>query len=342
MTNIKKNYKDTFFVKLFGDESNKDNLLSLYNALNHTEYTNEDLVEVTTIENVIYMSMKNDISCIIDHHMVLGEHQSTDNSNMPVRGLMYFGRLYNEYIKQHHLNLYSSRLLKFPTPRYYVFYNGNTDKPNLTKLRLSDSFIYADNSGDFEWTATVLNINYGHNKELLASCEVLRGYAIFVAKVKTYIRKGYAVDTAVQRSVDECICENILQEYLTAHKAEVIGMCITEYNEEETLNAIRAEIREDIRDEVRNEVKNEVRNEIRNEVRNEVRNEIRNEIRNEVRNEVRDEVRDEVRVTEYEESLKSLIHILKKVTDNFETVCQIVTDDEKYAEVTKEQIRKYW
>lgn len=121
MSAIRQNYKDTLFRKLFGDPENKKELLSLFNALNGTAYTNEDDLEITTIGDVVYMSMKNDVSCILDCYMGLFEHQSTFNPNMPLRGLLYFGKLYDKYVVENECNLYGSTLIKIPTPRYLSY-----------------------------------------------------------------------------------------------------------------------------------------------------------------------------------------------------------------------------
>lgn len=241
MSTTRTDHKDRLFQRLFGDPANKGSMLSLYNALNHTSYTDERELEINTIEDVIYMGMKNDASCILDGYMTLTEHQSTFNPNMPLRGLMYFGRLYDKYMKQQGLNLYSRTLLKIPTPKYFVLYNGDDDKPDRIELKLSDAFIREVEEGTFEWTATMLNINYGHNTELLDACRTLKEYSLFVDRVKTNRASGMSVEYAVTKAVDDCIADNILRSYLTAHKAEVIGMCITEYNEAETMQAFRRE-----------------------------------------------------------------------------------------------------
>ena len=125
--NVARNLKDRLFVRLFGDKGNKQNLLSLFNALNGTAYTDENALQITTIEGVVYMGMKNDISCIIDNTMSLYEHQSTKNPNMPLRGFMYAGKLYDKYVTRQHLYLYGPRMISLPTPQYYVFYNGTDE-----------------------------------------------------------------------------------------------------------------------------------------------------------------------------------------------------------------------
>ena len=116
--------------------------------------------------------------------MNLFEHQSTFNPNMPLRGMEYFAELYGIYITENGLDIYVSSLQKIPTPRYYVFYNGTEKHPDVVKLKLSDAFQVPDDSGEFEWTATMLNINYGHNRELLEQCQPLYEYAHFIKLVR--------------------------------------------------------------------------------------------------------------------------------------------------------------
>ena len=177
--------------------------------------------------------------------MQLTEHKSSDCPNMPVRGLMYFGKMYDKYIKKNKLNIYSQRLLKIPTPKYYVLYNGNANTPDIMKLRLSDAFINRSEEGEFEWTATMVNINKGHNEKLMKSCRILEEYSLFIDRIKEYLKQKCSVENAVQTAVNDCIRDGILSEYLTAHKAEVIGMCITEYDEQETMYAFKEEGRQE-------------------------------------------------------------------------------------------------
>ena len=234
-TMTRKAYKDSVFRRLFGDPANRDALLSLYNALNGTCYADPELLEINTIDDAVYMGMKNDISCIIDCRMVLFEHQSSYNPNMPLRGLMYFSKLYDQYVKTQAKNLYSSKLVKIPTPRYFVLYNGKKEAADKTLLRLSDAFARPDESGDFQWTAEMININRGHNQKLMDSCRLLSEYVQFVDCVESFRREKSGIDEAVKSAVDECIRKNILKDFLLKHKSEVIDMCITEYDEKETM-----------------------------------------------------------------------------------------------------------
>ena len=246
MPGIRRDHKDRIFRKLFGDPDNKENLLSLYNALNDRDYDDPDMLEITTIDDVIYMGMKNDVSCIIDNHMSLIEQQSTYNPNMPLRGMLYSGQLYDQYITSHDFNRYSGKLIKIPAPKYFVLYNGTGNLPERSVLRLSDAFLVpADEEGCYEWTAIMLNINYGHNKKLLSACRVLEEYSLFVEKTRTHIAAGRSPKIAVELTVDECIHEGVLSNFLKKHNAEVIGMFLTEYDEAETMEMFKREFRED-------------------------------------------------------------------------------------------------
>lgn len=264
---VNKNHKDRLFRKILEDEKNRAELLELYNALNGTAYKNPADLEITTIEDVLYMGMKNDISFLLDSTMSLYEHQSTFNPNMPLRGIMYFSKLYNKYITVNKLNIFSSRLIKIPMPQYYVFYNGEKECPDRMELKLSDAFEnkkkhkaekipdagFSENNDKFqlnknegfEWTAVMLNINYGKNKILMEKCKILRDYAILVDKIRKYHKEYADIETGINRAVNECIQEGVLTDFLSAHKSEVIEMCLTEYNEEETMELFKKEFWED-------------------------------------------------------------------------------------------------
>ncbi|MBQ6568573.1 MAG: hypothetical protein IJL80_16125, partial [Treponema sp.] len=159
-------YKDRLFKKIFGDttEESKRWRLDLYNALNGTAYTDPDKLTLTTIENVIYVTMKNDISFLIGSQMHLYEQQSSYNPNMPLRGLMYFAQLYQMNLSARGLDLLGSTLVKIPTPSFVVFYNGDREMPDVSEQRLSDAFDPTGNGKGFEWTAKVINIGGNHSE----------------------------------------------------------------------------------------------------------------------------------------------------------------------------------
>ena len=245
---VKREYKDRLFRMIFGAEENKHYLLSLYNAINHTSYTRKEDIEITTLEDVIYIKMKNDVSFLLDSQLSLYEHQSSYNPNMPLRGMMYFAHLYLQILSQQKRDIYSNTLVKIPTPRYIVFYNGDEKEEDSIELKLSDAFEKDDKTGRFEWTAIMLNVNFGRNQGLLGECRALYEYAAYVAKVKEY-KKTMTLKEAVDKAVNEAIEENYLDVFFRTHKEGVIDVSLTEYNEAEFIENRRAEGREEGRKE---------------------------------------------------------------------------------------------
>lgn len=231
---INVNHKDTLFQLVFGREEHKRNLLELYNAITNSNYSNLDELTINTLEKAVYMNMKNDVSCIIDASMALFEHQSTYNPNMPLRGFFYFSSLYHSYVDSlSDIDIYSSKLIKIPTPQYVVLYNG-TDKNLEDKitLRLSDAFKHKVETNDFEWTATMININVGHSQELMNKCEALKGYSMFVYKVRVYTKELGNFEAGFEKAVKECIKEGYLAEILRKSRAEVHKVCLFEFDQE--------------------------------------------------------------------------------------------------------------
>ncbi len=215
----------------------KENLLSLYNAVNHSDYDNPDDLEIVTLENAIYMNMKNDNAFILHDYMNLYEHQSTFNPNMPLRDLIYIAKELEPLLQDD--SIYSSTLLEIPTPRFVVFYNGERIQPERRVLKLSDSFRVPDDEPELELKVTMLNINPGYNLEITEHCQTLMEYMQFVATVRGYVKTS-TIEEAVPKAVDECIEQGILKEFLLRNKAEVVAMSIFEYNEEEELKKLRA------------------------------------------------------------------------------------------------------
>ena len=228
-TTVQRSYKDSLFRMVFRE---KKELLSLYNALNGTDYVNPEALTITTIEDVLYMGLKNDISFLIEDVMNLYEGQSSWNPNMPLRGLFYISQVYQGYVKEQHLDIYSSALLRLPTPKYVVFYNGTRQEPERQELLLSASFINPEERPCIECTALVLNINYGHNQELMKACKKLHDYSYFVEQVRGNLREGLMLEEAVDRAVLHCIQADVLREFLEKHRAEVKHVILTEYDEE--------------------------------------------------------------------------------------------------------------
>lgn len=191
----------------------------------------------------VWFFKKNDISFLISGTLTLYEHQSSYNPNMPIRGLMYFARLYDKYIVENHINIFSSALKKLPLPQHFVFYNGTSEEPDRKILRLSDAFIQSSENSYpcLECTATMLNINYGHNRELMEKCRRLEEYALFVASIRTHLANGKDLEMAVTNAVNECIDHNILKDILTKQKSEVVQMVLETFNQEDYEKDIHAD-----------------------------------------------------------------------------------------------------
>ena len=231
---VVRNQKDTVFRMLFRE---KKELLELYNALNDSAYNSPEDLTICTLENAIYMNFKNDISFLLDSEMNLYEHQGSYNPNMPLRDLVYIAKQLEKYTRDE--TIYSSTLVKIPVPRFVVFYNGTDGQPERQILRLSDAFEKETSEPELELKVLMLNINFGHNKELMDKCRTLREYSQYVDRVRKYAKR-MQIEEAVERAVTECIREGILADFLSSQRAEVIAVSIFEYNEEEEMRKIRA------------------------------------------------------------------------------------------------------
>lgn len=229
---LNRRYKDVLFRRLFRD---KKDLLDLYNALNGSTYTDFEALEVVTLEDVIFMKMKNDLSFIIGSSINLYEHQSSCNPNMPLRGLIYFARQFEGLVSSRGDDLYGKKAIEIPTPVYIVFYNGRGMDTDNVMLYLSDSFSAGRGSGCLECTCEVLNINRGYNGALMERCRRLWEYSEFSSEIEENIKSGMDRKEAVETAMDICIERGILSDILIKEKAEVLHMLLTEYDEKKHL-----------------------------------------------------------------------------------------------------------
>ena len=236
-----RNYRDTLFRMLY---RNKVRLLSLFNAVNGTHYDNPDDLTITTLEGVLYLGMKNDVSCIIDMMMQLYEHQSTVNPNMPLRNLFYVSDLLQKYIYEEGLDIYSRKQIKTPTPKFVVFYNGDEEQPERKEIRLSKAFSANTGETNMELVVLQININKGQNEELKAACKTLQEYAEFTERAREH-RKEMELEDAIRTTIDECIRDGILKDFLLKNKAEVYHMCLYEFDVELHERVLREEEREE-------------------------------------------------------------------------------------------------
>ena len=228
-------YKSRIFAMLFSD---RNELLKLYNAINGTSYDDPELLQINTLENAVYMSMQNDVSFIIEMRLHLYEHQSTYSPNLPVRYLLYVADVYSDYTKD--MNLYGSRPVKLPTPKFVIFYNGQAEQPDRKEVKLSELFTISESEPSLELTAVMLNINKGHNRQLMETCRTLHDYAEYTSRVREYAAE-MSLDEAVERAITECISEGILADFLRKNRAEAKKVSIYEYDEERHMRQTREE-----------------------------------------------------------------------------------------------------
>lgn len=231
-SNANPQFRDSVFRDYFND---KVRLLSLCNALLHTDYKDPELLEINTLQGNFFSGQKNDISCRIDNKwLILVEHQSSINPNMAFRCLLYVSQLLNNLVTNKD-SLYQGELLIFPEPQCFVLYDGDDSEPLTKKIRLSDSFHIG--TGKLELVVTSYNINYGLNQQLLKNCSYLNNYSTLVGKVKQGLRAKLSRRDAIIQAINWCIANNIMAEYLTIKRDEVFSMLDLQWDFDEAKHA---------------------------------------------------------------------------------------------------------
>lgn len=213
----KKTYKDSLFRTIFKD---KRRLAHLYRALSGENVSKKD-IRLNTLRGVFMNDVKNDISFRIGNRLIiLIEHQSTWNPNMPLRFFWYLSKLYRNFVDLD--MIYRSTLVKIPTPEFYVLYNGTADIPDFQELKLSDSF--AQSGSALELTVKCYNINYDEGKDLLNSCQELLAYSTFVHQVRLEQKKGKSLFTAVKAAIRYCESHDLMAHFFKRNEREVYDM----------------------------------------------------------------------------------------------------------------------
>jgi len=225
---VNRKYKDSVFSLLLSDEKT---IAEVYGAISGKDYGPDVKVEIKTLKNVLSSGMFNDVAFLLDDRLVvLIEHQSTINENMPLRMLLYIAEVYNRMASDE--SLYSRTMFPVPRPIFIMLYNGVENMPDKWILRLSDMFKdggEAENQTNLELIVTVYNINKGHNPEMARRSHTLDGYETFVYTVREY-QKTMNLEDAIKKAVVDCINQNVLRTFLENHKKEVIGMLVQEWD----------------------------------------------------------------------------------------------------------------
>ncbi len=238
-------YKDAVFKIIFNEPKE---LLSLYNALGNRNITDVEQLEINTLEDAVYVGIKNDLSFIIDGYLSLYEHQSTINPNMPLRGLFYFSDLYKGiYLQNDNYDIHSTRRIVVYTPKFVVFYNGATDIPDEMTVRLSDSFMNKAEESDLEVIAHVYNINEGHNAELANKCQKLKEYSQFVSLTRIALTDCNKPDKyeAIRDVINECISRDILVDILSKERNRIMETVLAQFDAEKFIRIEKNQAKEE-------------------------------------------------------------------------------------------------
>ena len=219
--------------------------LEVYNALNQSDYRDPGLVEVCSLERGISLSVRNDAAFILDMNLSVYEHESTICPNMPLRALIYVTNILEQWVKKR--NIYGRKLVKIPTPRFAVFYNGVEEQPEQYQLKLSDAYANRMEEPELELTCTVYNINSGKNRELLSECPVLEQYMVFVRYVREGLEMHPKMDLAkaIDGAIDRCIEEGVLREFLMKRREEVTKVTQLDYTFDRRIELEREDAREE-------------------------------------------------------------------------------------------------
>lgn len=188
------------------------------------------------------MNLQNDFSYEVDGKIiVIGEHQATINFNMPLRSLMYIGRIYEQLVPVR--DRYKKGQVMLPKPEFYTFYNGTEPMEKECVLKLSNAFKVQDGKATLELEVKVININPEAQHELLEKCQVMKEYGIFIDTIRKYQNEGS--ENAYELAIKECIKKGILADYLRKKGSEVINMLQAEYDYELDIEVQREEAYED-------------------------------------------------------------------------------------------------
>ena len=224
-------YKSDLFSMLMQE---KKYALETYNAINNSDHKDPEEIEIITLEHGVSLSIRNAASFILDMSANYYEHQSTYSPNMPLRNLLYYTEDVRRWIRKEEKNIYGRSTIPVPTPHFVVFYNGKQKRPEQEIQRLSDSFTKQTDHPELELTCRVININPGNNVNIMQRSSALAGYSYLIELVRKY-EPDMVLEEAIRRAIDECIAEDILAEFLRAHRNEVEKIMNLDFTHERQL-----------------------------------------------------------------------------------------------------------
>lgn len=224
--------KSSAFTVYFSDP---ENAAQLYSALSGETVSPSD-IEFRTLEGVLFVARKNDMSFTVRNRiLVISEHQSTLNLNMPLRSAIYYGRTMEKLIDPR--ALYRRKKILIPTPEFYVFYNGDEPCPPEKILNLSDAYLEKPLNSMLELSVKVININLPEGHTILEQCRPLYEYSWFIQRIKDYMTAGLERDNAITLAIKDCEHDGIMSDFVSEHGSEAVNMLFTQFNMEDALEA---------------------------------------------------------------------------------------------------------
>lgn len=231
-------YKASVFTAYY---SQPENAADLYRALSGNPSVMPEDISFKTLEGVLFMARKNDLAFTAQNKvLVIGEHQSTLNLNMPLRSAIYYGRTIERMIPPK--AIYKTNPIPLPTPEFYVFYNGTNEQPPERILKLSDSYLEKTDSPMLELMVKMININPSTNHPLLKKCHTIYEYATFIQCIRDYMNLGNHRTAAIAKAIKDCLNNGIMVDFIHEHGSEVMNMLFTEFNIDDALE-VRGEER---------------------------------------------------------------------------------------------------
>jgi len=228
---LNRNYKDSVFRMIFGEP---EKMIELYNAIFDTDYPPDTKIDINTIEEVLHRVQKNDIAFTIDGtYIMVTEHQSTINPNMPLRDLIYILEIWKDMFETN--QLYKRKQIKLPQPKFIVLYNGTDSLPPISEVNLSESFLGDKKNPLLNMTVLVYNVNEGVGCDLFKKSPTLYQYSQLISLIRSFQAKGPVTGQDMSEIVKTCLEKGILVDFMEEHGKRLIDFLHFELTQEENL-----------------------------------------------------------------------------------------------------------
>lgn len=219
------------FQVLFGSEDRKDLALELCRAMGHMDDCNPEDIEIRIVEDFVFIERKREFLILFEN---LNLHETTDpgKQDLPLKLLWCAALLYEMYLCFCDRKNIMNEKAELPSLRLVVLHHGRNGEPANRILKLSELFAKCcwESEPDLKTQVHILNVDYKSGARILEECKPLRDYSFLVEAYRSG-RPGKGDVRAVNDAIDE-MEEGPVRDYLKGRRSEVIGMLITEYDEE--------------------------------------------------------------------------------------------------------------